>query len=101
MPTILKFHTVEKISFSGDLMILDVDARRVKFDLHQVSPLLAAASPVQRMRYEVSPSGYGVRSDVFSAVGKSAGTFCVTLPVAAHSVPRWSVTTNPVQAIAA
>jgi hypothetical protein len=23
-----------------------------------------------------------------SAVGKSAGTFCVTFPVAAHSVPR-------------
>jgi hypothetical protein len=28
------------------------------------------------------------RSDVCAAVGKSAGTFCVTPPVAAHSVPR-------------
>ncbi len=60
MPTILQFHTVEKISFSGNLMILEVDSRRVKFDLHRVSPLLAAASPEQRMHYEVSPSGYGV-----------------------------------------
>ena len=29
--------------------------------------------------------------DVFSALGKFAGTGIVTLPVAAHSVPRWSV----------
>jgi mannitol-1-/sugar-/sorbitol-6-phosphatase len=28
------------------------------------------------------------RVETLSAVGKSAGTFCVTLPVAAHSVPR-------------
>jgi hypothetical protein len=35
--------------------------------------------------------GYG-RIEVLSAVGKSAGTAWVTLPVAAHSVPRWSVT---------
>jgi sugar-phosphatase len=37
-----------------------------------------------------SISGYlpDGRIDTLSAVGKSAGTFCVTLPVAAHSVPR-------------
>ena len=29
-----------------------------------------------------------LRKLTFSAVGKSAGTFCVTFPVAAHSVPR-------------
>ena len=57
----MKFHTVERISFSGDSMILEVDSRRVKVDLRKVSPLLAAASSKQRMRYEVSPSGYGVR----------------------------------------
>ena len=57
----MKFRTVEKISFSGDWMILEVDSRCMRFDLHQVSPLLAAASPEQRMRCEVSPSGYGVR----------------------------------------
>lgn len=56
----MKFHTVVKISFSGDTMILDVDSRRVKVDLRKVSPLLAAASPEQRMRYEISPSGYGI-----------------------------------------
>ena len=38
---------------------------------------------------------------VLSAVGKSAGTFCVTLPVAAHSVPRWYVAMKPTQFSAA
>lgn len=56
----MKFHMVEKISFSGDTMILHIDARRVKIDLRRVSPLLAAASMEQRMRYEISPSGYGI-----------------------------------------
>ena len=31
----------------------------------------------------------------FSAVGKLSGTFCVTRPVAAHSVPRFKVVTKP------
>ena len=35
---------------------------------------------------------YCFRSEICAAVGKSAGTFCVTAPVAAHSVPRWSDT---------
>src|ERR1017187_2175234 len=40
---------------------------------------------------EVQPAGglYSARVLVLPAAGKSAGTFCVTLPVAAHSVPRW------------
>lgn len=56
----MKFHTVEKITFSGDTMLLDVDSRQVKVDLREVSPLLATASSAQRMRYEISPSGYGI-----------------------------------------
>src|ERR1019366_9439486 len=40
---------------------------------------------------EVQPAGglYSARVLVLPADGKSAGAFCVTLPVAAHSVPRW------------
>ena len=56
----MKFHTVEKISFAGGMMILDVDSRRVEVDLQKVSPKLSAASPEQRVHYEVSPSGYGI-----------------------------------------
>lgn len=57
----MKFHTVEKeVSFFDDQMILEVDSRRVTVDLRKVSPRLDAASAEQRMRYEVSPSGYGI-----------------------------------------
>src|SRR5690349_16264454 len=52
---------------------------------------------------DVQPAGgsYSFRVLVLSAVGKSAGTFCVTLPVAAHSVPRWYVVMKPTQFSAA
>src|ERR1039457_1610623 len=52
---------------------------------------------------EGQPSGgsYSGRVLVLSAVGKSGGTFCVTFPVAAHSVPRWYVIMNPTQFSAA
>ena len=39
---------------------------------------------------------YGAfRALTLSAVGKSLGKACVTLPVAAHSVPRWYVAMKP------
>jgi hypothetical protein len=57
---VTKFDTVEKISFSGDQMTLNVDSRQVTVDLRKVSPVLAAASAKQRMNYEISPSGYGI-----------------------------------------
>lgn len=56
----MKFHTIGKISFSGDQMTLEADDRQVTVDLHKISPRLATASAGQRMHYEVSPSGYGI-----------------------------------------
>ena len=40
------------------------------------------------------------RTEIASGPGKSLGTACVTLPVAAHSAPRCSVTMKPTQCIA-
>jgi hypothetical protein len=45
------------------------------------------------------PAPYG-RALLAVSVGKSAGTFCVTAPVAAHSTPRRSVTAKPTHLIA-
>jgi hypothetical protein len=56
----MKFHQVKKIGFSGHTMVLHVDDRRVEIDLRKVSARLAGATPGQRKRYEVSPSGYGI-----------------------------------------
>lgn len=53
-------HTIEKVSFSGDQMILEVDTRLLTVELSKVSPRLAAASVKQRANYELSPSGYGI-----------------------------------------
>ena len=41
--------------------------------------------------------GVAIGAALGGAVGKFVGTFCVTLPVAAHSVPRCNVTANPTQ----
>jgi len=60
MPTILTIHTIERIEFVGDSMVLHVDGRRVEIDLPAVSPLLARATARERQNYEVSPSGYGI-----------------------------------------
>ena len=52
---------------------------------YERGPYLRGAPPG-----EVQPAGglYSARVLALSALGKSAGTFCVTLPVAAHSAPR-------------
>ncbi len=56
----MKFHIIESLDFSGNMMTLQVDGRKVQVDLKKISPALAAASPEQRARYEASPSGYGI-----------------------------------------
>ena len=46
------------------------------------------------LRNEGSIAAMSARYDTVSAVGNAGGSFCVTRPVAAHSVPRCSVTTK-------
>jgi hypothetical protein len=46
-----------------------------------------------------NPGDVHPRTEVFSAVGKSAGSAWVTAPVAAHSAPRWKLAINPAQFI--
>ena len=53
-------HEVERVSFSGDRMLLSVDGREFEIDIARHSKRLAEASPAQRERFAVSPSGYGI-----------------------------------------
>lgn len=55
-----KQHEVKKLSFENDHMQLEVDGEEYIFDLKDISPRLLEASAEERMRYEVSPSGYGI-----------------------------------------
>lgn len=56
----MNFHTIGKISFSGNQLTVEVDTRRVTVDLPKVSPRLATAPESQRLNFEISPSGYGI-----------------------------------------
>jgi len=55
-----KAHEVESVSFEGTILVLRVDGREYRVDVSEVSELLARATPAQRARFEVSPSGYGI-----------------------------------------
>jgi hypothetical protein len=55
-----KCHDIEKVAFDGDTLLLKVDGKEYRFALAGVSSRLLAATPAERARYEVSPSGYGI-----------------------------------------
>jgi hypothetical protein len=55
-----KGHDIQKLSFEDGRMLLQIDGRQYTFDLADISPSLLHASAEERMRYEISPSGYGI-----------------------------------------
>lgn len=55
-----KAHEVQEVSIAGTVLRLRVDGRLYDVDLAQHSKRLARATPEQRARLEVSPSGYGL-----------------------------------------
>ncbi len=55
-----KHHDIKKIVFEGKNMILDVDGKKYSFTLSDISSKLADASDVEREKYDISPSGYGI-----------------------------------------
>lgn len=55
-----KYHEIEKVSFIKDELHLKVDGREYVFQLADISKKLTLASPAEREKYEISPSGYGI-----------------------------------------
>ena len=55
-----KQHDVQRLSFENDHMYVQVDGKACTFDLADVSVRLLRASAEERMKYEISPSGYGI-----------------------------------------
>ena len=53
-------HDVDGVSFLGTALVLRVDGREYAVDVAKVSERLATATPEQKSRFEVSPSGYGI-----------------------------------------
>jgi hypothetical protein len=55
-----KLHVIERVSFDRDKLVLHVDGQVHTFNLSKISRKLANASSVDRERFEISPSGYGI-----------------------------------------
>jgi len=55
-----KAHEVKSVSISGNTMRMSVDGRVHTINLADHSKRLAKASPEQKRRFVVSPSGYGI-----------------------------------------
>ena len=55
-----KYHVVDKVLIQDDKLILHMDGEIHTFNLSEVSSRLANASPLERERFEISPSGYGI-----------------------------------------
>jgi hypothetical protein len=55
-----KAHEVKSVSISGNTMRMSVDGRVYRTNLADHSERLAKASPEQKRRFVVSPSGYGI-----------------------------------------
>ena len=56
----MKIHDVSNLTFADDDMFITVDGAEYRFSLSNISPKLAVASSLERERYELSPSGYGI-----------------------------------------
>jgi hypothetical protein len=55
-----KLHEVDNIIVTDELLSLRIDGASYRFPLAKISPRLLAASPADRARFEISPSGYGL-----------------------------------------
>jgi len=56
----MKLHDVQQLLFIENELMLTVDGETRRFALSEISLKLAKATPAERERYEISPSGYGI-----------------------------------------
>jgi len=55
-----KIHNVQKLEFKENKMFLKVDNKEYVFQIEKISRKLLTASEIERQKYEISPSGYGL-----------------------------------------
>jgi hypothetical protein len=56
----LTHHSIKKIVFIKNEIVLSVDGKIVQVPLEKISKKLLKASLNERSNYEISPSGYGI-----------------------------------------
>ena len=55
-----KYHHVKNIRFEKHYLLVQVDGTDHRIDLRLQSKRLASASDKKKLKFEVSPSGYGI-----------------------------------------
>jgi hypothetical protein len=56
----IPLYNVQGVEFRYNQMVLKIDGKELIFNLPEVSKRLAKASKIEREKYEISPSGYGI-----------------------------------------
>ncbi len=55
-----KYHQIGKVEIAADELRIIVDGEEYAFQLSEISQKLANSSKMERERFEISPSGYGI-----------------------------------------
>jgi len=55
-----KYHEISDIHFTDETLKIKIDGKNHEFKLSAISEKLADASDIERNKYEISPSGYGI-----------------------------------------
>lgn len=55
-----KHHEISAVQFVGEKLQIRIDGKNYEFKLVAISEKLAHASELERTKFEVSPSGYGI-----------------------------------------
>lgn len=53
-------HDVRNLEFSENRLIIEIDGNKKIYALDKISKKLSEASDIEKMTYEISPSGYGI-----------------------------------------
>jgi hypothetical protein len=53
-------HSVSGLRFEGEEMMITIDGKTLCFSLIRISQRLLKATALQRQRFEISASGYGI-----------------------------------------
>ena len=55
-----KYHAINAIQFNEETLKIKIDGQSYEFKLSGISEKLANASDIEKNKYEISPSGYGI-----------------------------------------
>ena len=55
-----KYHEIKTLQFNREKLEIEIDDQNHEFKLVDISEKLAKASDIERKKYEISPSGYGI-----------------------------------------